>query len=52
MSDDPIITVRRYDEAWAQEDNRSRLRILAEIWADDGCTSIRTFPMAFEAQGR
>ena len=36
MSADLVTTVRRYDEAWADEDGHSRLRILAEIWADDG----------------
>jgi hypothetical protein len=36
MSVDLVTTVHRYDEAWADEDGQSRLRILAEIWADDG----------------
>jgi ketosteroid isomerase-like protein len=36
MSTDLETTVRRYDEAWAEEDDQKRLRILAQIWADDG----------------
>ena len=36
MSNDPVTTVRRYDEERADEDDESRLMILSEIWANEG----------------
>lgn len=36
MPADPIATVQRYHDAWADHDEASRLAALVEIWADDG----------------